>query len=224
LKQGDFLWVAALGIISSVLIIPDTHKVFVALTRNHPFVMGFIKFGILATMGELLTIRIGMGKWEMPSGLPYRSMVWGFIGVLITLMFEIFSSGVAGAVSKSLLWIGDGMTAKIMVAFYISAIMNLTFAPTFMIAHRVSDTYIDLLCGEGLPLSKVDLPKVIAKIDWQSMFSFVFKKTIPFFWIPAHTIVFLLPPEYRVFAAAYLAIVLGAILSYAKRKKLQPND
>jgi len=134
-------------------------------------------------------------------------------------MFEIFSSGVAGAVSKSLLWIGDGMVAKIMVAFYISAIMNLTFAPTFMIAHRVSDTYIDLLCGEGLPFSKINLSAVIAKIDWQSMFSFVFKKTIPFFWIPAHTIVFLLPPEYRVFAAAYLAIVLGAILSYAKRQK-----
>jgi len=223
LKQGDFLWVAALGIISSVLIIPDTHKVFVALTKNYPFVMGFIKFGILATMGELLTIRIGMGKWEKPSGLLYRSMVWGFIGMLITLMFEIFSSGVAGAVKKGLLWTGDGTTAKIMVAFYISSIMNLTFAPTFMIAHRVSDTYIDIICGEGLALNKVNLSSVIAKIDWQSMFSFVFKKTIPFFWIPAHTSVFLLPPEYRVFAAAYLAIVLGAILSYAKRKKLQPN-
>jgi hypothetical protein len=219
MKKGDFLWLATLGIISSILIIPDTHKVFVVLTKNYPFIMGFIKFGVLATMGELLTIRIGLRKWEKPSGLLYRSIVWGFIGMLITLMFEIFSSGVTGAVSKNLLWIGDGMVARIMPPFYIAAIMNLTFAPTFMIAHRISDTYIDLICGEKVPAAAINLTVILAKIDWNSMFSFVFMKTIPFFWIPAHTVVFLLPPEYRVFAAAYLAIVLGAILSYAKRSK-----
>ena len=223
MKQGDFLWVAALAIISSVLMIPATHQVFVSLTKGHPFFMGFVKFGILATMGELLTIRISTGKWEKPSGLHYRSMVWGLIGVLITLMFEIFSSGVAGAVAKGLLWVGDGTIAKIMASFYIAAIMNLTFAPTFMIAHRISDTYIDLVCGEGMTAGKVNLITILNKIDWHSMFAFVFMKTIPFFWIPAHTIVFLLPPEYRVFAAAYLAIVLGAILSYAKRQKLQTS-
>jgi hypothetical protein len=47
--------------------------------------------------------------------------------------------------------------------------------------------------------------------------SFVLLRTIPFFWIPAHTLTFMLPPEYRVLAAAMLSVALGAILAFAKR-------
>jgi hypothetical protein len=42
-------------------------------------------------------------------------------------------------------------------------------------------------------------------------------KTIPIFWIPAHTITFLLPSEYRVLSAAFLSIALGTILAFAKK-------
>ncbi|MBK5251987.1 MAG: hypothetical protein JJE29_05070 [Peptostreptococcaceae bacterium] len=49
--------------------------------------------------------------------------------------------------------------------------------------------------------------------------SFVLAKTIPFFWIPAHTLTFLLPGQYRVLAAAMLSIALGLILTLAKIKK-----
>jgi hypothetical protein len=51
------------------------------------------------------------------------------------------------------------------------------------------------------------------------VWGFVFKKTIPFFWIPAHTITFLLPPELRVLFAAALGIVLGVILALASLKR-----
>ncbi|GAB1473896.1 hypothetical protein MASR2M69_13370 [Bacteroidota bacterium] len=40
---------------------------------------------------------------------------------------------------------------------------------------------------------------------------FVVGKTIPLFWIPAHTITFLLPDTYKVIFAASLSIVLGLI-------------
>lgn len=221
MNKGGLLWLVVLCAVSSVLAIPASHNVFINITMSHPYLMGFCKFGLLATMGELLAIRIGEGRWKQPPGLPYRAAAWGLIGMLIVLMFEVFSSGVAGAAAKGLLWTGEGLMAKIMVAFLTSAIMNLAFAPTFMIAHRVSDTYIDLVCGEKMPPGEVPLSTVLAGIDWQSLISFVVLKTIPLFWIPAHTIVFLLPPEYRVLVAAYLAIALGAILSYAKRRKLQ---
>jgi len=59
---------------------------------------------------------------------------------------------------------------------------------------------------------------VVGTIDWQGFFGFVVAKTIPLFWIPAHTVTFLLPPEYRVLAAAFLSIALGAILAFAKRR------
>lgn len=221
MNKGDLLWLAALGGVSSLLLIPASHEIFVAMTKNHPYFMGFCKFGILATMGELLAIRIGRGCWNRPPGVIYRAAVWGLIGMLIVLMFEIFSSGVVGASAKGLLGTNEGVLAKFMIPFFISAIMNLTFAPTFMIAHRISDTYLDLTCDERLSFKEVTLSMVLDRIDWQNMISFVVMRTIPFFWIPAHTVVFFLPPEYRVFVAAYLAIALGAILSYAKRGKLQ---
>jgi hypothetical protein len=59
---------------------------------------------------------------------------------------------------------------------------------------------------------------VTSRIDWNGFVSFVVVKTIPFFWIPAHTITFLLPPEFRIIAAAFLSIALGIILSFAKKK------
>jgi hypothetical protein len=53
------------------------------------------------------------------------------------------------------------------------------------------------------------------ELDWTTMWGFVFKKTIPLFWIPAQTINFMLPEEYRVLFAAFLSIVLGVLLSVA---------
>jgi len=52
------------------------------------------------------------------------------------------------------------------------------------------------------------------------MWNFIFKKTIPFFWIPAHTITFLLPAEFRVLFAAVLGIALGLILAIGSQKAI----
>ena len=51
------------------------------------------------------------------------------------------------------------------------------------------------------------------------MWGFVFKKTIPLFWFPAHTVTFLLPPSGRVLCAALLGVALGVLLALAARKK-----
>ncbi len=219
MNRGDFLWLAALCAVSSIMLVPASHQVFISVTKEHPYIMGFVKFAILATMGELLCIRIAMGQWKMPPGVGYRGIIWGLIGILIVLMFEIFASGVTSAVTKGLLWSGSVSVSKIWTALWISTIMNLAFAPVFMTFHRITDTYIDIICGENTSLGDVKLSDVITRIDWQGLISFVVLKTIPFFWIPAHTITFLLPPEYRVLMAAYLSIALGAILAYGKRKK-----
>ena len=49
--------------------------------------------------------------------------------------------------------------------------------------------------------------------------NFVFKKTIPFFWIPAHTLTFCLPADLQVLFAAICGVALGLILSIAAMKK-----
>ena len=191
---------------------------FAELTMAHPYLMGFVKFAVLATIGELCAIRILSGQWKAPVGLIYRTIVWGVLGMGIVLMFEIFSGGVTSAIAKGLLPTGSGFGQQFLKAVFISTIMNLSFAPVFMAFHRFTDTCIDVACGEGVGFGGIKTAAILARIDWQGFINFVVLKTVPFFWIPAHTVTFLLPPEYRVLVAASLSIALGAILAYAKRK------
>jgi hypothetical protein len=97
--------------------------------------------------------------------------------------------------------------------------MNGIFAPTFMALHRVTDGFIDLGAENPAGIRSATLDEVIDRIDWKGFCGFVILRTIPLFWIPAHTITFLLPPEYRVLSAAYLSIALGGILAFAKLRK-----
>ncbi|MEL1136002.1 Mpv17/PMP22 family protein [Desulfitobacterium sp. THU1] len=43
--------------------------------------------------------------------------------------------------------------------------------------------------------------------------------TLPYFWIWANFVTFLVPPEYRIISAAFMSICLGGILSSANKLK-----
>lgn len=219
MKKGDFFWLFNLTVFVVILIIPVTHKMFVKFTTEHAYLGGFIKFFLLATMGELLAIRIVTGDWNIPKGLLYRAFVWGLLGMAIVLIFSVFAAGIASALANGFL---PGGNSQFAFAFFVSFIMNLSFAPTMMAFHRITDTFIDLKYENKK--GKVTLSEVIKRIDWDVFVSFVIMKTIPFFWIPAHTITFLLPPEYRVLSAAFLSIALGAILAFAKKNMTSERE
>ena len=216
MRKGDLLWALALAAAAAFLVVPATRQVFETLTKSHPYLIGFAKFFVLATMGELLALRIVTGTWSAPKGLFQRAVIWGLLGMVIVLVFAVFAGGVAGALKSGMLPGGD---SKLAFAFLVSTIMNLTFAPAMMLTHRMTDTWLDLRYeGKG-----ASVPEIVARIDWKGFVSFVLCKTIPIFWIPAHTITFLLPPEYRVLMAAGLSIALGAILAFAKKKSKPVN-
>jgi len=214
MKKGDFLWAIALGAFIAFIVTPSTHQIFIAMTTNFPLVAGFIKFAYLATLGELLATRIVSGDWKKPPAILWRAVIWGLLGAVITMVFHIYATGVTSVLKTGMLP-GEGIT--LVFAFLTSALMNCLFAPTFMAIHRCTDTYLDLKYGEGV--AKPSLKLVVERIDWYGFISFVLLKTIPFFWIPAHTITFLLPAEYRTLVAAMLSIALGGILAFAKKKK-----
>ena len=222
MKKYDFLWIAVLLTIASFLVHPSTNALFMAGTKAHPYVLGFIKFSILATMGELLALRVLGGEWQKPVGIYYRAFIWGLLGTSFVLVFDLFANGVAGSLKNGLLPSALGNLGK---AFFTSTLLNLIFAPTFMAFHRVTDTYIDLGHGKLGKILAVKLSEVISKIDWYGYVNFVVLKTVPFFWIPAHTITFMLPPEYRVLMAAFLSIALGGLLAFAKKQSTsaKPN-
>ncbi len=214
MKKGDFIWGTLLAAIIAFLTIPATNGLFMAATQASPYLMGFVKFAVLATMGEFLAIRITSGTWRAPCCAVFRAIIWGVVGMLIVLMFQIFPAGVAAAADQGYLWVGNGRLAVPIRAFLTSFIMNFTFGPVFMALHRITDTVIDRRCqGE-----KTGITGAVGQIDWADFIRFVVGKTIPFFWIPMHTISFLLPSGYRVLFAGFLSIALGAILAYAKRR------
>jgi hypothetical protein len=128
----------------------------------------------------------------------------------------LFAKGVMAAMDSKLLPFKGSSLA---FAFFTSLIMNVTFAPTMMAFHRITDKYIEMYYR----LSKLPkLTEAINSIDWGNFVAFVVLKTIPFFWIPAHTLTFLLPSEYRVVAAAFLSIALGGILAFST-KNIKPE-
>ncbi len=217
MRKGDLVWCAALAAVLALLAAPATHEPIVAATKAHPYAMGFAKFAILATMGELLSIRLVRGAWTAPAGPVWRAVVWGLLGAVLAVVFPVFSSGIAGAIKAGLLPVASGPTGEwFCTALWVSVVMNLTWAPGLMLYHRITDTYLDLAGGRLSRVGSVRLADVAQAIDWRGFLGFVVFRTIPFFWIPAHTITFLFPPELRVLVAAFLSLALGALLAFAK--------
>ncbi|MDR2867963.1 MAG: hypothetical protein LBV46_00275, partial [Bacteroidales bacterium] len=127
--------------------------------------------------------------------------------------FSLFD-GIAAAMSQPF----SGM--KLFGAFCISVMMNTAFAPVFMTLHKITDTHISNNGGKlGSLLKPIPVRNIITTMNWDVQWNFVFKKSIPLFWIPAHTITFILPQHIQVLFAAICGVALGLILSVAAIKK-----
>jgi hypothetical protein len=210
LRLFDLLWAAVIAAVVIMLAVPASRGAYLAFTAAHRYIVGFINFAVLATMGDLLAHRISSGKWSAGITTLIKLLVWGFIGMAITLFFAVFANGVTSAQGAGLLPFGGSVVGH---AFLTSALMNLTFGPAMFIFHKFTDTLIDSRAA-GLPCG---LDALIARIDWKTFFKFTVFTTIPCFWIPCHTIVFILPVNIRVLMAAFLSIALGLLLSLRKK-------
>jgi hypothetical protein len=212
----DVLWGVIILLWIVMLIVPVTRGQYMAITKAHEYLGGFFNFAILATMGDLLAGRISSGKWTLNFATIFRMLVWGFIGIAITLFFGIIGSGVTALQKEMLLPFASSNFAH---ALFTSILLNISFGPAMFIFHKFTDTFIDAKFNK----KPSDMASMIARIDWKTLFKFTVLTTVPIFWIPCHTIVFLLPPEYRVLMAAFLSIALGLILSLKKKVSVKVN-
>lgn len=207
--------------------IPAVFEFYYDFNLEHGLLMSFVKFAVLATIGEIIGLRIRKGIYiEKGFGILPRAFVWGFLGMSLKAAFDIFSSGTpaflegigmenaTGIIHGKLGW------PKVLVSFSISTALNLFYAPVLMTAHKITDSHITATGGsmKGF-FSRMDIRDILEKIDWETHWNFILKRTIPLFWIPMQTITFLLPPEYRILFAAFLSIVLGVLLALASLKK-----
>jgi len=227
-KQDLFISLGVVLFLAPFFIFQDVYHGYEKINQQLPLIMAFIKFAILATFGEVLGLRIRTGKYNAPNfGMLPRAIIWGFLGMWIAIAMGVFRGGVPAYLDRFQAFSGiaeamrgDFSILKLWGAFCISVMMNTTFAPVFMTLHKITDTHITQTGGTliGFFSKRIPFQQIISSINWKVQWGFVFKKTIPLFWIPAHTLTFMLPPSAQVLFAAFLGVCLGVILSIAARK------
>lgn len=224
MKTKDFTLLAALVVVlSPFFLCPSIYAGYEAFNATHPYITAFLKFALLATAGETVGLRIKTGFYSEPGfGLLPRAVVWGVLGAWIAAAMKIYASGVPlfaeglGIEGVAEAMKGGFSGTKLIGALMTSIAMNTTLAPVFMTIHKVTDTHILANGGSYCALLRpIPVGTILAGLNWQVMWGFVFKRTIPLFWIPAHTITFLLPGEFQVLFAALLGVMLGILLSVA---------
>ncbi|MBP3762679.1 MAG: hypothetical protein J6I49_02240 [Bacteroidales bacterium] len=234
MKKADWILILCVAVVAALFAIPQTRcaEGFNWATDNHPYIMAFFKFAILATLGEMLALRIRKGVYnEKGFGVLPRMMVWGFLGMCIAMAMVIFKVGVpafletvGGCERGTLAAVFNAPQftwGKLGIAFAVSVLMNSIFAPVMMTFHKCTDIHI--LDGGGTVrglLRPMKMREIFAtKVNWDAQWNIVIKKTIPLIWFPAHTITFILPANLQVLFAALLGVALGLILALAGGNK-----
>lgn len=186
-------------------------KNFGAVVKEYPYLSGFLKVGVLATFGEMIKTRGRTGSYCTPQLFP-KFLVWGLYGMLFTITFALFAEGM-GKLSGTSVWPfrGEGrFYGTLVFAFSTSLWLNLIFCYPMMLSHEWCNLCIreKRLIGGSAFLRQLDFHV------WGSYLP----KTILFFWIPAHTLTFCLPPSYRILMSAFLSLALGFILTIRAKK------
>ena len=174
------------------------------LSGLHPYLTAFVVFAILSSFGEGLSLRIATGSW-LPTFLVRRAALWGAIGVWISAVFPFEVGGVQSIAAA-------GLWPSLPLAFSISLWANLFsgFAFFMMLTHF----WLEIVITRR-PIPPWLLFAEPSFIPWARTVSL----SLVLFWLPAHTITFLLPAAWRSLFAAYLGIALGVILTSAKQFK-----
>jgi len=168
-------------------------EIYVNWVKTNPLLSAFIQFAVLGTLGEFISISIKQKKigpignwWQTLS----KVLAWGILGIIIKYGFVGIKGAVRALISNGLFpgIFKDGLGW----AFSVSVATNLFFGPQMMFFHRLEENIIHW---------KWDLKGLVAAF-----------KTLIWFWIPAHTVTFILPVNYQIGLAAIWSIALGIIL------------
>jgi len=172
---------------------------YVGYVKAYPIITAMIQFSILGTFGDVIAKWIVERRLSMPFGLKIlllKMLEWAFLAVLIKYAFAGFNGFVDALVAHEMLpELGHHSRA-----FAISTSMNLQFGPFLVLMHRLLD---NLIAGQK---NWANLDKGFMSLLW--------------FWIPAHTITFVLDKPFQIGLAALWSVVLGIILGFYNRKAI----
>lgn len=203
---GYIIWLVIIAVLIAMLIIKPTRDAYMSFSTAHSYISGFLNFAILASMGDLLACRISTGKWIINVTTIFKVLIWGIIGAAIALFFGAAYVGVGAMQGAHMLPFASSSFAH---ALFTAIFLNISFGPAMFTFHKFTDAFINAKYNK----KPANMNALIEAIDWKTFFKFTVLTTVPCFWIPCHTIVFLLPENYRVLFAAFLSIALGLLLS-----------
>lgn len=164
---------------------------------THPLLSAMIQFAFLGTLGEILSFSLRQKKIAIPCTwwqVILKMLAWALLGVLIKLAFTGMKGFALALVEHGFLPLSfkNGLGW----AFSVSVLTNLLFGPQMMAFHRLEDNLIMRQKGfTGIQRS------------WW---------TLLWFWIPAHTLTFLLPADLQIGLAALWSLVLGLIMGLTR--------
>ena len=177
---------------------------YLEIVQKYPIYSAMIQFAILGTLGGCIAKWVQHKKIYFP--LNWKEALWfPFIWALLAVLIKMAFLGFKGFLS---ILIENGYLPEILAengnrflhAFVLSVVMNLQFGPLLVILHRWLDC---------LPFGKIDW----SNIDKSLM-------SLLWWWIPAHTITFILPADYQICLAALWSVVLGFILGLYNKTKI----
>jgi hypothetical protein len=174
-------------------------EAYIAWVKENPLWSAALQFGLLGTVGETIAVSIRSRRFSLPGNwwqTIAKIAAWALLGIVIKYGFTGMRGFLNALIEHNLL--PGILTLGFGWAFALSVLTNIFFGPQMMLFHRLEDNLIAW---------KLDMSG-LATAWW----------TLLWFWIPAHTVTFLLPVELQIGLAAIWSVVLGVILGAAKRK------
>jgi hypothetical protein len=187
------------------LLLPQKNMIdwYIESVKTFPIISAMVQFALLGTLGDAISKWIIKGKIFAPYGLAtlfLKMLEWAFLAVCIKYAFVGFHGFVDGLSSHGMLPQLD----TFFYAFAISASMNLQFGPFLVIMHRLLDNLI------ARQHNWANIQKGMLSLLW--------------FWIPAHTITFILDKPFQIGLAAVWSVVLGIILGFYNKGNIRDNN
>jgi len=170
---------------------------YIELVTAQPIITAMIQFAVLGTLGDAISHWIVERKIFSPYELKtliLKIIEWSVLAVMIKYAFIGFHGFVESLIENNYL----PQLGGIGKSFAISTSMNLQFGPLLVITHRLMDNLI------------------VGKQNWKNLDEGFY--SLLWFWIPAHTVTFILPKELQIGLAALWSLALGIILGFYNRK------
>jgi len=166
--------------------------------HDYMLLSAFVQFALLGTAGEILGILAAKRRpgtrileWAV------KAVVWGVLGILIKYAFTGFKGFLAALVDAGLLPRACE-DVPLLRAFSLSVLTNAMFGPLLMFLHRSADNLVAGARGyEGIGVSLL---------------------TLAWFWVPAHTLTFILPYDFQIGLAALWSVALGLIMGFTRQR------